>query len=138
MRNRIYIVLKSLPTNMLINYKGRISKFTVERPGRHHLNQVGRANTINNEANWSHVPPDGPREGRAGFLWSKQNVSLSVRKSADRSRLGDAAKQMGSSLQSVKVRGRLGKCSRPRERRASQLKAAGGSGRASAIKILLE
>lgn len=80
--------------------------------------------------------------GRAIFLRRKQNVSPTVKKSVDKSRLGDAAKQMvsqsPSKCQRPEIRGRLGNCSRPRERRAGQLKAAGGPGRPSAIKIMLE
>lgn len=43
---------------MLVNYKGEISKCTVEKPGRHHLHQVVKANVINNETNWNPAPPD--------------------------------------------------------------------------------
>ena len=47
---------------MLVNYKGEVSKFTVEKPGRHHLNQVVRVNIINYETNWNYVLPDGTQD----------------------------------------------------------------------------
>lgn len=80
MRNRIYIVSKYLPSKMLINYKGEISKFPVEKPGRHHLPQVVKINIINNETNWNHMPPNRIQGEQSSFLQRKQNLNPIVRK----------------------------------------------------------
>ena len=61
MKNKIHMVPKYLypsPIKTLINYRGEVSKFTMGKAGRHHLNQVLRVNIINYETNWSYVPPD--------------------------------------------------------------------------------
>ena len=43
---------------ILIDYKGKNSNFTVEKSGRHHLNQVTKANIISNSTNQHYVPLD--------------------------------------------------------------------------------
>lgn len=141
MRNRIYIVLKYLPTKMLINYKGQMSKFTVERPGRHHLNQVVKANTINNATNWNHMPPDRLQRGQSDTPVKEAECQSHCEEISRQIQTGRCCETNGrwpSECQCPEVQGRLGNCPRPRERRAGQPKAAGGSGSASATEMLLQ
>ena len=42
---------------MFTNYKGK-NNFTVEKSGRHHLNQEIKFNITSSEINWNHVPRD--------------------------------------------------------------------------------
>jgi hypothetical protein len=54
---QVFTVSKNLlPT--LINYRRKNSNFTVEKPGRHHLNQVIKVHITSSESNRHHVPPD--------------------------------------------------------------------------------
>ena len=50
-------VSKYFPQNAYKLHKGK-GKFTVEKPGRHKLNQVIKVNIITNKTNQNHVPTD--------------------------------------------------------------------------------
>lgn len=57
-KNRIFIIVsKNFPTNYLLISREKRSNFTVEKSGRHPLNQVIQV-IINMGTNQHHVPPD--------------------------------------------------------------------------------
>lgn len=51
-----YLHNLKVPSHIVINYKGKKSNFTVEEPGRHHLNQVIEVN-FSNGTNQNRAPP---------------------------------------------------------------------------------
>lgn len=62
-RNKHLGSLKVSSYKILIDYKRKNTYFTIEKSGRHHLNQVIRANITSNSTNEHHAPLDNmPRE----------------------------------------------------------------------------
>lgn len=45
MKNEIFIQFQNIPHQMHVNYKGNSGNVTVEKPGRHHVNQVVKVST---------------------------------------------------------------------------------------------
>lgn len=43
---------KALPHKIIINYRGQMSTFTVEKPDKYHLNQAIQMNSKNNGSKW--------------------------------------------------------------------------------------
>lgn len=71
---------KAPPHKGLVNYKRKMSKFTV-KSGSDHLNQVTKANSISNGTNRNHVPPHKlQKEGTMSPAVSKRhNLNLILR-----------------------------------------------------------
>lgn len=58
-KNRIFIIVsKNFPINYLLISREKRSNFTVEKSGRHPLNQVIKVNIISMGTNQHHVPLD--------------------------------------------------------------------------------
>lgn len=108
--------IKVTSHEICISYKDKNGSFMVNKHGRQqHLNQVVKANLLNNETHWHCVPTDRtPREGTASFLWYSCPKSFSAVIKSIKHRLRDVLQsnwpRLHWSVKGSKEQEILGRC----------------------------
>lgn len=102
MRNRVFTKFQSTSYKIIITYKLKKSNFTVEKPGRHHLNKMIKTDITSNGTNQNCVPPDRIHETKHRFT-SVAVEPKTYNQSRENIKFKDILQNRPVILQSIKV-----------------------------------